>query len=47
MKTTINDLTEMDLKKEKIKAYGAKYYAANSEKIRHIKLNIEPLILKN
>ena len=32
--TTTNDLTEMDLKKAKIKAYGAEYRAANPEKIK-------------
>ena len=32
--TTTNDLTEMDLKKAKIKAYGAEYYEANREKIK-------------
>ena len=35
--TTTNDLTEMDLKKAKLKAYKAKYRATNSEKIKAYK----------
>jgi len=34
MKTTINELTKIDFKKKKIKAYGAKYRATNPEKIK-------------